>query len=334
MKRKIRSTLPMLFLMALAGGAYFGWTWLRRETAPMPSGAAQLVRWEKPRSADDVLRELEAKGIVRNAKAFGLMLTLRRLPKTVGAGTYELRPGLTFDEVVASLRKPLRPMVRIPETNWAQRTANLLEQKYRVGSSEEYMKLVRSPGEFKDVVSFPLPADTLEGYLFPDTYELPPLMSSRDVIVRQLRAFDSKVWEGLDRPKNLHQLLIKASLVELEAGSDGERPMIAGVIENRIRTKMRLQIDATILYGMQEWRTLTFADYRNQRNPYNTYLIDGLPPGPICSPSLASIRAAMNPAKHEYFYYLAYGGKTVFAKDYDEHRRNIRLRDRWREARQ
>jgi UPF0755 protein len=176
-------------------------------------------------------------------------------------------------------------------------------------------------------VSFPLPKESLEGYLYPDTYDFPPLLGAKAVIIRQLKNFEKKVWEGLNKPKNLHEAIIHGSLVELEAGRDDERPIIAGVIENRLEKGMRLQIDASLLYGIQKWRRLTFADYRNIPGPYNLYRVDGLPPGPICSPTVISIKAALNPAKHDHLYYVALPtGNSLFAPTYEEHKRNIEKR--------
>jgi len=325
-KRSIWWLLPLFLLGGALAGTYF---WFRNGTQPMPSGEKFYIRYRERTPLEKVLNDLHQRGVVRSVDAFKMYARLKQISPEVGAGTYQLQPGMGAPMIFAQLRKPVRQMVRIPETNWARRTANLLEKKYNVGKAEEYMELVHRPAEFKDDVSFPLPAFSLEGYLFPDTYDLPPLMTSREVIQRQLKAFEKKVWQGLNKPKYIERILTLASLVELEAGTDEDRPMIAGVVENRLKRGMRLQIDATILYGMQEWRRLTYADYRNQKHPYNTYLIDGLPPGPICSPSVASIKAVMKPAKHDYLYYVALpDGTSIFGRTYEEHKANIRKRRR------
>jgi UPF0755 protein len=189
------------------------------------------------------------------------------------------------------------------------------------------MALVAKPEEFKEDVSFPLPKGSLEGYLYPDTYDLPPLMTPREVIDRQLTNFQKRVWEGFNKPKNLHRAIIIASMVEMEVARDDERPMVAGVIENRLAKNMALQIDAAINYGIQKWRPLTYADYRNVDSPYNLYRTKGLPPGPICSPTTKSIKAALNPAKHKFLYYVALpSGRSLFAETYDQHLKNVARR--------
>lgn len=324
MKRALKGLIPCI-LLGLAGG--YAYKWFSDGTAPMPQGKAFYVRYPKATPLETVLADLKTRGVVRDPSAFKVYAVLKQASPTVGTGTYQLQPGMGVATIFAELKKPVKQMARIPETNWARRTARLLETKYDVLKSDEYMALVNDPSQFKDLVSFPLPSNSLEGYLYPDTYDLPPLLGAREVIERQLKTFEKKIWEELGHPKDLHRVITLASMVELETGTEQDRAMIAGVIENRIKRGMRLQIDATILYGMQEWRRLTFADYRNQKHAYNTYLIDGLPPGPICSPSQASVRAAMNPAHHNYVYYVAMpDGTSIYASDYAGHKANIKKR--------
>jgi UPF0755 protein len=324
MKRALKALIPCVLIGAAVG---YGYYWVKKGTEPMPNGKKFYVRYAKPTTLDAVLEDLKTRGVVRDPGAYRVYAFLKKTPTQIGTGTYALQPGMGPSAVFAELRKPVRQMARVPETNWARRTANLLEKKYDVLKSDEYMSLIANPSQFKDVVSFPLPSGSLEGYLYPDTYDFPPLLGAREVIVRQLKTFERKVWDELNHPKNLHELVILGSLVELETGTEEDRAMIAGVIENRVKKGMRLQIDATILYGMQEWRRLTFADYRNQKHAYNTYLIDGLPPGPICSPSVASIKAAMNPAQHNYVYYVALpDGTSIYASTYAGHKENIKKR--------
>jgi UPF0755 protein len=323
MKRRRKFFLFVVFLAAVAGGALY---WLNENLKPMPSGPKQYIRWEREARIGAIFADLKRKGIIRNADAARIYAWYRRAPGLITTGTYELSPGMTIDEILREIRKPMRQMVRMPETNWTRRSANILEQK-AVTTAKEYLDLVHKPEEFKTVVNFPLPKESLEGYLYPDTYDFPPLLGARQVITRQLLNFEKKVWEGLHHPKNLHELVIKGSLVEMESGTDEDRPRIAGIIENRLKKHMRLQIDAALLYGIQKWRRLTLADYKNIEGPYNLYKVDGLPPGPICSPTVKSIKAAMNPAQHNNLYYVALPtGESLFAPTYEEHLRNIQKR--------
>jgi UPF0755 protein len=323
--RKLKR-LGCLFLVAFAvGGA--GALWVFQGIRPMPGGEPLYVRFESTTPIASVLETLKQKGVVREPLALRVYGFLYGKAKSVGAGTYKVKPGMTADELFVALGKSVRQMVRIPETNWAARTANILE-RHGVCTAAAYMELFRKPQEFQSEVGFPLPkVGTLEGYLYPDTYDLPPELGARAVIQRQLRAFEEKVWEPMNKPKDLHRLLTIGSLVELEVLLDEERPVVAGVIENRIEKKMRLEIDATVLYALGEWKALTRKEIRETDSPYNTYRVSGLPPGPICSPTVKSIRAAMNPAEHPYFYYVALPeGKHLFSESYEGHLANFRKR--------
>jgi UPF0755 protein len=284
------------------------------------------VRYENGGRLQTILRDLQKRELVRNALAVRILAFIERRPTTVVAGTYSISAAMSAQEVLTQLRTPVKLIIRLPETNWANRTAHLLGN-YNIVDPNEYMNLVRDPHAFKGVVSFPLPKGSLEGYLYPRKYDLPPLYGARRVIEKQLKEFEKVVWNGTDRPVDMQRTLTLASLVQLESGVDSDRPMIAGVIENRIKKKMPLQIDATINYALQKWRRLTFKDYRNVESPYNTYKIKGLPPGPICSPDAKDIEAAMHPAKHDYLYYVALpNGRSIFAATYKEHLKNIAIR--------
>jgi UPF0755 protein len=321
-KKRFKRILAGALVVALIAGL----VWVGQGTAPTPKGPDFYIRYDHAVGLPLVLRDLKRRGVVQDPTAYRIYGFLVRASTQIGTGTYQMHPGMSADEVFAELRKPMRQLVRIPETNWALRTANLLDTKYNVCAAREYMALVNNPNQFQGEVSFPLPPKSLEGYLYPDTYDLPPLIGARAVVLRQLHAFDDKVWKPM-HPANLDRTLTLASMVELESGYDGDRPMIAGVIENRLTKKMRLQIDAALLYGIQKWRRLTFADYKNLKTPYNTYLYAGLPPGPICSPSVKSIEAAMHPTKHPYVYYVALpNGRSLFSATYEEHKRNIAKR--------
>lgn len=313
-------------VVAVLLAAAFGAMALQRAIQPMALGEPFYVRYDADTPIATVLADLEKRGVVRSARAMALYATLRRKGDVVRSGTYELKGGMLPDPILAALRKPVRQMVRMPETNWSSRSANILEQK-GVTTAAEYNAAVKDPARFQDAVSFRLPKNSLEGYLYPDTYDFPPMLGADGVIRRQLKNFEKRVWEGLKQPKNLHDVLTKASLVELEVARDDERPVVAGVIENRLRIGMRLQIDAAVLFGMQKWQRLTFKEIRESDSPYNTYQNAGLPPGPICSPSVKSIEGVLAPAKHDYLYYVALPtGQHMFSATYDEHLANIQRR--------
>ncbi|HRI44070.1 MAG TPA: endolytic transglycosylase MltG [Fimbriimonadaceae bacterium] len=325
MARKIvRWGLAVLLLLGLAG---FGlWRWALGQLEPIGSGAAFYVRFDQRTPLEGALQRLQDKGAVRNADILSRYARWRKRPGTVETGTYEITPGAKADELLASLRKPIRQMVRIPEGWWIARVAKRLEEA-GVCPAEDYISLAKQPERFNADVEFPLPKDSLEGYLFPDTYDLPPLLGAEATIRRQLKTFEAKVVKPLENPKDLHRLVIIGSLVEAEVALDAERPIVAGIIESRLAKKMKLQIDATVLYSLQEWKQLEPGVVNTIDSPYNTYRIQGLPPGPIGSPGLASIEAAAKPRATEYLFYVALPNRShLFAKDYPTHLANIRKR--------
>ncbi len=324
----MRRLLRVLGVLAALGALAIGGLLLyaRRALAPALPGEPFYFRVDEPRMLPGVLGDLQARGVVRDPQAAWYYARWVKASPSVGEGTYELRGGMDLDSVFKALGQPLRQMVRLPETTFSWRVAPVLAEK-EVGDPQEYLELIEQPQRFAWSVGFPLPTDSLEGYLFPDTYDLPPLLGASKVIERQLRAFEDKAMPLL-AGKDVRAVLTVASMVEMEAASDAERPRVAGVIFNRLKKAMPLQIDATVLFALKEVRRLAYADYRAVDSPYNTYLHAGLPPGPICSPSLASIRAATHPEAHNYLYYVAMAdGTHRFASTYNEHLRNVRARN-------
>lgn len=324
MKKRRASLILVLALLVLGiSAANF---FFKAATAPTEAGPRTYLRFNASHRLGEVLHSLQKSNVIRSANAMRIYAWLHKRPSVVGEGTYQVRPGMSADEVLDALEHPVRHLLQLPESFWAARTGAILEQN-EVTTRSEYQDLVKHPEEFKSVVRFPLPAKSLEGYLYPDTYDLPPLVGAKGVIERQLRNFEKKVWKKFGPVPNLQQKIIVASLVELEAGRGDEPEKVAGVIYNRLNKGMPLQVDASINYGLQKWRPLTRADYSSVISPYNLYLHKGLPPGPICSPTIRSINAALNPATHDYLYYVAMPDHTsLFAKTFAEHRKNVAKR--------
>jgi UPF0755 protein len=167
--------------------------------------------------------------------------------------------------------------------------------------------------------------DTLEGYLMPDSYRVPAESKAPELVRLLTRTWRTRIWEpnrSLFEKSDLSpdEVVILASLIEREARVDADRARIASVIRNRLMRKMRLQIDATVLFALGEHKErVTFADLKVD-SPYNTYAHAGLPPGPICSPGLKSVRAALQPADTDFLYYVAQAdGSHVFTRTLAEH---------------
>lgn len=320
-------------------------SWYIEGLRPTPPGEEFLIRYDRGSTFFGAVADLALRGVIRNERVFLLYCRLQKKGVPPSSGTYRFHPGMTTDEILKAMNSPLVQMVRIPEGWWIARAAQVLED-HNVCSAEEYIALANDPSKFEDAVDFPLPEGSLEGYLYPDTYDFPPLLGAKNVILMQLRTFETKVldefvklskWDedvGLRAgwaPPDVRYFITIASMIELEAAVEKDRPMIAGVIENRLKANMTLDIDATIMYALQEWRTLEAGETRTVDSPYNTYRNSGLPPGPIGSPAWRSIKAAINPAEHDYYYYYAPPGSMehIFTKSYDEHRRAIRNPDQF-----
>ena len=325
MRRKVLIAFAVLFIVAALAGL-FAFNWLQGQLKPMPPGPPFYVRYAKGESFQAVLRDLQTRGVVRNPDAFSYWAKWAKKSRKIDTGTYQFNPGMAPDQVLEALGKPVRQMVRLPEGWWIARTAKILEEK-GVCTSDEYIALTTEPAKFQSAVDFPLPKQSLEGYLFPDTYDLPPLLGAEETIRRQLRTFETKVVKPLGSPKNLDHLVTIGSLIEAEVAQDHERPIVAGLIENRTKKGMKLQIDATVLYALQEWKELGPGVVNTIDSPYNTYRIPGLPPGPIGSPGFKSIEAAAKPKANSYLYYVALPDRThMFSADYAGHLANIRKR--------
>ena len=346
MNRKLRTWLYVVggVIACAAFGAWYINDTYEKALLPMPDGDSFLVRYDDGLSFIEAVGELADQGVIRDERAFRIYCRRNEKEIALEIGTYEFHPGMTVEEVLAAMKSPITQTVRIPEGWWIARVAPILEEN-NVCSAEEYIALANDPSKFNDVVDFPLPTESLEGYLYPDTYEFAPLLGAEEVIARQLAAFEEKVWSQIEelpddqnvlrfavgappfwpRP-DIHKYVVMASMIEMEAAVEKDRPMIAGVIQNRLKANMTLDMDATILYALQEWRVLEAGETKRVESPYNTYLNAGLPPGPIGSPAWRSISAAMNPAEHRYYYYYAPPGSIehIFTRNYAQHRAAIR----------
>lgn len=172
-------------------------------------------------------------------------------------------------------------------------------------------------------------AKSLEGYLFPDTYRFARKAGPMQIATAMVKRF-RVVAAQLGLKGNVHELVTMASLVERETAQDAERPLVASVLENRLAKRMPLMTDPSVIYGLELdglWRGAIHASDLKRDTPYNTYLHTGLPPGPVANPGMKSLRAAMEPARTDYLYFVAAGdnpqGRSLFARTLDEHNRNV-----------
>lgn len=277
---------------------------------------------------------LAERKVVKNSLAFRLVVEYKKMGGRLMAGEYELREGMTYQEALGALRRG--PVLRfytvtIPEGLTIEQTGEILASKTDVGL-DEFRTLAEEGFKFDyDFLRSNLSA-SLEGYLFPKTYEVKPETGARAMINVMLRQFEKETtsldWKQAEaRGLTSFQVVIIASLIEKEARVPSERELISAVIHNRLRARIPLQIDATVQYALPSWKKkLTYEDLKVD-SPYNTYLHGGLPPGPISNPGLASMEAALKPAAVDYLYYLVTGedGSHTFTSSYQEF---LRLKQR------
>lgn len=290
-------------LLALFAGAWLLWPGEPVEVS-IPAGL----------SAGETGRLLHEKGVVASRRLFRFAAARTGADRRLKPGTYKLRKNMWLPDLLAALQAGGNTGIKvaIPEGWSTWQIADRLEADG-----------VCKAAEFKRVAA----AEKLEGYLFPTTYFFEPETPADKVAARMREEFKKRVEPELaaagtaEKPKlSAHQLVTLASIVEREAVLSQERPMIAAVYLNRMRIRMRLEADPTVQYALGYWKKgLTSADLKNP-SPYNTYVHYGLPPGPICSPSLESVRAAMNPATTDAIYFVAdtTGGHT-FSATHEEH---------------
>lgn len=295
-----------------------------------PTGAPRVVIIPPGTSAAEIGHRLEAAGLVRRASAVVLVARVLGLTRALQEGEYLLSPASGVVEIVTTISRGdvLLHAVTIPEGFTAEEIAQTLAAR-GLGDRGQLLELVRAGASHYDY-EFLRAARiaSLEGYLFPDTYRLPRHWREREIVRQFLDRFAEVVvprWQARGAGRTLHEIVTMASLVEREAQVAAERPLIAGVLYNRLRRGLRLEVDATVLYALGRHKNVVTFDDLTVDSPYNTYRYPGLPPGPIANPGLPAIEAALNPASTDYLYYVAKpDGSHAFSRTFEEHLAAIR----------
>lgn len=279
---------------------------------------------------------LKKEGIINDARIFHYYTKYTNRLNALKAGTYKIPTGTDMKGVLEIFTKGVPELTRItiPEGKNLYEIAEIFEAK-GITTAKEFIKLCKDQELVK---TLNIQAPSLEGYLFPETYMFSPDTPAIQVIKAMLRLFARKT-ENLDLNSTSltpHEVVILASIVEKETGAKWERPLIAGVYLNRLKKKMRLQADPTTIYGI--WETYNGnlkKKHLLQKTPYNTYKIPALPLGPIANPSLAAIKAVLEPAEHNYIYFVSKNdGTHVFTPTYKEHLKAVDYWQRNRSRRQ
>jgi UPF0755 protein len=314
--------LAVLLVLILAAGAGAAWVVF----APYGPETETFVEVAPGATTARIGRQLEAAGIVRSRYAFDLMRWWKLgSPK---AGEYRFDHPVAVNEVYARMARGdvFTKAVTIPEGANLFEIAARLEQAGFGGQQ----KFLETAARQVNLVSDLDPgAKSLEGYLFPDTYHFQRKASAAQICAAMVRRFRAVAGQ-IGLKGNVHRVVTLASLVERETALDAERPLVASVFENRLAKKMPLMTDPSVIYGLElegRWRGVIHESDLKLDTPYNTYLHAGLPPGPVANPGLRSLRAAIEPAKTKYLYFVAAGadpqGGSRFASTSEEHARNV-----------
>jgi len=342
-KRVLLGLLVLLVLLLVPVGM-LGWSWLKLQR-PFQGyqGPEKVVLVEPGMGAGQILERLQQEGVLVDAKLARSYLIYFMDDPAIRAGEYRFRGPLTTPEVLGMLvdGRVLTHSITLIEGLTLEETADQIARA-GYGRREALLDLMRSPELVADLDP---EAPDLEGYLFPETYSFARDVDERTIVQTLVRTFrnrfEKEVRPRLDRNpgRTLRQLVTLASIVEKEAQVATERPLIAAVYQNRLDRGIGLAADPTVIYALKRagrWNGNIRKDDLRMDSPYNTYRYAGLPPGPICSPGLASLVAASEPADVPHLYFVSRNdGTHVFAQTLSEHNRNVEQWQRryWRERR-
>lgn len=342
MKKALKWLSILIVLVIAAAGAAGAYVYRGMQPVKASEQAVKITI-EPGTGTGGIADLLEKQGLIKNSLLFRSYLKWKSEGSHLQAGVYEFKPGATYDEIIARLNSGdvlKAEMVRftIPEGFTVKQMADKLSEEGTIDKNA-FLKVAGDASELDSELLNEIPQNAkltyrLEGYLFPETYELKKGSTERDIAERMLQETEKRLNEISDfrqkmeqRGLSLNELMTVASLVEREVVADEERSIVAGVIYNRLAQHMKLEIDATVQYVLDKPKErLLNSDLRSVDSPYNTYLYEGLPPGPIAAPSLKSIEAALAPTASEYLFYVTKkdgSGEHLFAKTYAEHLKNI-----------
>ncbi len=307
----MRAVLAIFVVLALAAGGAVGWVELQSRSTPGTS--TELVAFEVPRGASGrrIGELLEKEGLSPGSLAWRWLL-LRRGGLAANAGVHELSASMSLPEIAAELEKPTRAAevafvvvegFRLADTDAALVAAGLI-------TPGSYIAAAKQTSRF--TAPFPLPTDSLEGYLYPETYRVG--REKADVyalIQQQLNLFAERFYtpyrDAIESSgRTLHELVVMASMLEREEPLPEQRPLVAGILWKRIDRGVPLGVDATSRYELAQWndRAAFLKRLRDPNDLWNSRHRKGLPPGAIGAPTVASLTAALAPVKSEYWYYL------------------------------
>ncbi|MFA6197793.1 MAG: endolytic transglycosylase MltG [Patescibacteria group bacterium] len=338
--------ITLLAVILVAVGAF--WYFTRLLQPPAAGSTVKNLTFEikSGQTVKEISVNLEQAGMIRDDRIFRIYIWLEGLTSKLQAGSYTLNTGQSVETLVAVLTKgdadsnevkflvqeglTVRQIADIYGRTFAaelKQPAETLASDFRNVAAVSDSRDILPGRTYEFLIDKPATAG-LEGFLYPDTYRVYKDASPAQVIQKMLDNFNIKVDQSMrDRiartDLNLFQTLTLASIVEKEVRSDTDRRMVADLFKRRLAMNMPMQSDATVNFVTNKESLQPTIDDTKVASPYNTYLNTGLPPGPICNPSLSSIEAVINPEPNDFLYYLnAPDGRTIFSRTFDEHKIN------------
>ena len=337
----------LILLVVLSGVGFWGYQKLTEFVhTPVNVTQDQLLTIERGTTGSKLAALLEQEKILEHADLLPWLLKLQPQLNKVKAGTYSLTGVKTLQDLLDMINsgKEAQFSVKFIEgktfKEWRKNLENAphLKQTLQGKTDKEIMALLDIPAVAKAVYEW----NNMEGWLYPDTYNYTPNSTDLELLKRsttRLQKALDKAWNERDENLSLtdpYQMLILASIVEKETGIAAERPQVASVFINRLKANMKLQTDPTVIYGMGESYTGNIRKKDLETiTPYNTYMIEGLPPTPIAMVSESALQAVAHPAKTDFYYFVADGsGGHKFTRNLNEHNKAVQEYLRWYRSQQ
>lgn len=350
MKKYLKGCLIILIIIAiiLTVAFFFLKSYYQKTINETNSSSSETVQITiaEGESARSIAQRLKESDVINNADIFFIYTKLNKIGPKIQAGNFEIPKNLNMIQVAETIQKAAGNdmWITIPEGLRSDEIAALLEQKFLKieGSNfnkEDFLDIINNPDEYNlnsDFINKYKPSGKpLEGFLYPDTYNVVKTISTTELIELFANTLESKIDQDTlniieNSDYDMYETITFGSILEREAKSSEERYMISYILQTRLKTGLEdgtklLQTDATLLYELKDWQQPITQQMKESNSPYNTYRFSGLTPTPICNPGIDSILAIANPKQNEYLYYLhGEDGKIHYAKTFEEHEKNVR----------
>ncbi len=297
-------------------------------TADLSNPKKVIISISPGQSFNKIVDDLSRKKLVTSPKKFKLIARVNKSDRKIIAGEYEFSMGISPMEILKQLTDG---SVRLHRLSFPEGfNIHQIAENVEAAGFCDQKSFISAACDEEFVRQMEISATTFEGFLFPDTYYFSKDVSPQQIISAMVARFHSAwlpKWETRSKEMgfSVNEIITLASIIEKETGVATERPIISSVFHNRLRRKMRLATDPTVIYGIKNFNGNITKKDLNTYTPYNTYMISGLPPGPIANPGSESIKAALYPAKTNYVYFVAKRDKThYFSSTLAEHNRAVR----------